>query len=105
MQFSFDNFILAEELFAIALQNLVACVLANNNLCLKLFSSLKSLTTFTVFYSVYVFFIPYSILRLQCYIESFYIDFTLKQNKLWNTFKIVSQFLAKNLKWFPSFLQ
>ena len=42
----FDNFILAKELFAKALQSLETCVLVNNNLCRKLFSSVASPTTF-----------------------------------------------------------
>ena len=36
----FDNFILADEVFTKALQNLEACVLVNNILCVKLVSSL-----------------------------------------------------------------
>ena len=36
----FDNFILADEVFTKALQNLEACVLVNNILCVKLISSL-----------------------------------------------------------------
>ena len=53
----FNNSILAEELFEKALQSLETCVLVNNNLCRKLFSSLESPTTFdssyfsTIFYS------------------------------------------------------
>ena len=35
------------------------------------------------------------------YIESFYIDIMLKQNKI----IILSQFIVKNLKWFVFFLQ
>ena len=42
----FDNFILADELFAKALWGLKTCVLLNNNLCGRLFSSLESPTTF-----------------------------------------------------------
>ena len=42
----FDKFILAEELFSKALQSLDTCVLVNNNLCEKLFSSLESPTIF-----------------------------------------------------------
>ena len=38
----FDNFILAEELFAKALESLETCVLVTNNLCGKISSSLKS---------------------------------------------------------------
>ena len=36
----FDNFILAEEFIAKVLRNFRTCVLVNNNLCGKLFSSL-----------------------------------------------------------------
>ena len=39
------KFNLAEELFAKALQSFETCVLVNNNLCGKLFSSLESPTT------------------------------------------------------------
>ena len=42
----FDNFILAEELFAKALWSFETCVLVNNNLWEKLFWSLESSTTF-----------------------------------------------------------
>ena len=45
----FDNFILAEKLFEKDLRNLEICVLVNNNLCRKLFSSLKSPKTFDEF--------------------------------------------------------
>ena len=38
----FDNFILAGELFAKALQSLGTCVLVSNNMCGKLFSSIES---------------------------------------------------------------
>ena len=38
----FDSFLLAEELFTKALRSFVTCVLVNNNLCEKLFSSLES---------------------------------------------------------------
>ena len=37
--------LLAEELFAYALRSFETCVLVNNNLCRKLFSSLESPTT------------------------------------------------------------
>ena len=40
------NFILAEESFAKALRDFETCVLVNNNLCGKLFSSLESPTAF-----------------------------------------------------------
>ena len=53
----FDNFILAEELFAKALRSFKTCVLVNNKLCGKLFSSLKSPTTFDeIFKATSVFF-------------------------------------------------
>ena len=42
----FDNFKLAEELFAKALRSFETCVLVKNNLCRKLFSSLELPTTF-----------------------------------------------------------
>ena len=44
--FFFNHFTLAEELFAKALWSLGTCVLVNNNLCGKLFSSLESPATF-----------------------------------------------------------
>ena len=47
----FDNFILAEELLAKALQSLKTYVLLNNNLYGKLFSSIESLTIFTSYFS------------------------------------------------------
>ena len=40
-----DNFILAKELPEKALQSFGTCVLVNNNLCQKLFSSLELPTT------------------------------------------------------------
>ena len=101
----FDNFILADELFAKALRNLETCVLVNNNSCGKLVSSLESPTTFDENFKVTS--VPFLIpdfnpiscelenTRLKCYIESFYIDFILKQNKItilsqlpkiWNSF-------------------
>ena len=39
-----DNFILAEELFGKALRSFEICVLVDNNLCRKLFSTLESPT-------------------------------------------------------------
>ena len=42
----FHNLILAKELFAKAFWSFETCVLVNNNLCGKLFSSLESPTTF-----------------------------------------------------------
>ena len=53
----FDNFILAKELFAKALRSFETCVLVNNKLCRKLFSSLKSPLTFDeIFKATSVFF-------------------------------------------------
>ena len=46
MQPVFENFILADEPFPKALRIFETCVLVNNNLCRKLFSSLESPTTF-----------------------------------------------------------
>ena len=56
----FDNFILAEELFAKALRSFETCVLVNNNLCGRLFSSLESPTPFDEIFKVssVPFFIP-----------------------------------------------
>ena len=48
----FDNFILAKELFAKALRSFETCVFLNNNLCLKLFSSLESPKTFRGIFKV-----------------------------------------------------
>ena len=48
----FDNFILAEELFAKALRSFETYVLANSNLSGKLFSSLESPTTFNECFKV-----------------------------------------------------
>ena len=42
----FDNFILADERFEKALISLETCVLVNNSLCWKLFSSVESLIIF-----------------------------------------------------------
>ena len=41
MQLIFDNFIIAYEPFVKALQSFENCVLVNNSLCEKLFSSLE----------------------------------------------------------------
>ena len=59
----FDNFILAEELFAKVLQSLETCALVNNNLCRKIFSLLETPTTFDESFKVTVvpFFIQYQI--------------------------------------------
>ena len=68
----FDNFILAEELFAKVLQSLETCVLVNSNLCRKLFLSLESPTTSDESFKVISvpFFIPYLNL-LTCELENF----------------------------------
>ena len=56
----FDNFILAYELFAKALRSFKTCVLVNNSICGKLFSSLESSTTFDESFKVtsVLFFVP-----------------------------------------------
>ena len=48
----FDNFILAEELFAKVLRSLESRVLVNNNLCGKLVSPFESPTTFDEIFKV-----------------------------------------------------
>ena len=71
------------------------CVLVNNNSCRKLFSSLESPATFdqiskvtSVPVSIPYFdllsceLVKFSILHLKFYIETFYIDCILKQNKI-----------------------
>ena len=56
----FDNFILAEEPFAKVLRSFEICLLVNNNLCGKLFSSLELPTMFDGSFKVtsIPFFIP-----------------------------------------------
>ena len=88
----FDNFILVDEPFAKALRSLETCVLVNNNVCEKLISSLESSTTFDESFKVasVPFWIPdfnlisceLENLPVKSYIESFYVDFILKQNKI-----------------------
>ena len=90
----FNNFMLAEKLFLKALRSFETCVLVNNNLCRKLFLSLRSSAIFgQIFKATSIpFFIPHfklliwelvkKTLRLKYYIESFYIDTILKQRKL-----------------------
>ena len=88
----FDNFTLAEELFAKVLKSLKTCVLVNNNLCGKLFSSLESRATvdesFKIisvpfFFQILIYWVlNKAILRLKCYTELFCNDIILKQNKL-----------------------
>ena len=48
----FDNFIVVEELYAKVLQSFETCVLVNNNLWGKSFSSLESPTTFDEIFKV-----------------------------------------------------
>ena len=52
MQLRFDNFVLAEELFVKAFGSFGTCVLVNNNLCGRLFSSLESPTIFEEIFKV-----------------------------------------------------
>ena len=78
-----DNFILAEELFAKALQSLETCVLVNNNLGRKLFWSLESPTKFGESFKVTS--VPF-----------FNLDFDLLSYKLEN-------FKFKMLYWFISY--
>ena len=103
----FDNFILADELFAKDLRSLETRALVNNNLCGKLVSPFESATTFNERFKVT--FVPLfagipgitdipeieepvflilinwvanqTILHLKCCIMSFCINIILKQNK------------------------
>ena len=102
----FDNFVLAEELFAKALWSFETCVLVSNNLCRKLFSSLELPTTFHENFKVasVPFFVPdfnllsceFDNFTVKCCIESCYTDIILKlknHNTLtvpWEKSKIVS---------------
>ena len=52
----FDNFYVSWRIFAKALQSVKACVLVNNNLCGKLFSSLESPITFDKIYFCIIFY-------------------------------------------------
>ena len=52
MQLRFDNFVLAEELFVKPFRSFGTCVLVNNNLCGRLFSSLESPTIFEEIFKV-----------------------------------------------------
>ena len=54
----YDNFILADDLFAKALRSLETCLLVDNNLCGKLISSLESLITFESDFTTLSFLIP-----------------------------------------------
>ena len=82
----FDNLILAGEPFAKALSSFKTCVLVNNNLWEKSFSSLESPTTFDEIFKVTLpFFIPNFNLLITCELESFtfkvsfYLDIKLEQ--------------------------
>ena len=88
----FENFVLADKVFAKALQIFETCVSVNNSSCGKLVSSLEFPIKFDEGFKVtsIPFFIPdFILLRseledlyLMCYIESFYINIILKQNKI-----------------------
>ena len=68
----FDNFILADWLFAKALRSFEIYVLVNNNLCKKLSSSLESSTTFDESFKVTS--VPFLILDfnlLNCELDNF----------------------------------
>ena len=77
----FDSFMLAKELFAKALQSLETCVVVDNNLCRKLFSSLESLIIFDEWFKISL--VPFFIAdfnlvsceldNFTCYIDSFFI--------------------------------
>ena len=96
---NWENFILADKLFAKVLQIFKTCV-SVNNLCGKSTSSLKFSIKFHEIFKVTSapFFIPdfnllsfeLEYLHLPCYIESFYISIILNQNK----FVILWQFLV-----------
>ena len=72
MQMSFENFILAEELFVKVLQSFETCALVNTNLWGKLFSSLESPRTFDESFKVtsVPFFIP-DFNLLSCELDNF----------------------------------
>ena len=100
----FEKFTLADEPFAKALLIFETCVLVNNNLWGELATSWKLPTTFDERFKVtsvhLLFLIPkilisnQTILHWKYYIESFYFNIILKQNKF-----------MKNLKWFLLLLQ
>ena len=97
----FDNFILADELFAKVLRSLETRVLVNNNLCGKLvspfderfkvtfvpvFTGIPGITDIPVIQEpVFLILMNWvanqTILHLKCYIVSFCINIILKQNK------------------------
>ena len=89
---------LAEELFAKALRSFETCVLVNNNLCGKSFSSVRSPTTFAERSEVTL--VPFFIADfnlLSCELDHFTFK-VLKQKK--KKITILLQFLAKNVKLF-----
>ena len=60
----FDDFMLAEELFAKASRSFETCVLVNNNSCGKLFSLLESATTFDEIFKVT--WVPFFVSNFDC---------------------------------------
>ena len=70
----FDSFKLADEPFAKTLRIFETCVLVNNNLFVKLFSSLESPSTFIKYFKVtsVLFWIP-DLSLLSCELNSFYV--------------------------------
>ena len=106
----FGNCILVDKLLPRALRSLETCVLVNNNLCGKLYSSLELPITFVERFKVtsVPFFISDFNFKLQ--IRQFYVskvmlthytDIILKHKKI----TILSQFLPKNLKQYLLLLQ
>ena len=98
----FENFILAVESFETALQLFKTCVLVNNNLWGKLFSSLESPTIFDERFKVAS--VPFFIADfnlLSCKLDNFtfnvlyWVIFILK-----NKIRILLQSFVKNLKLF-----
>ena len=68
----FDNFMLADELFAWALRGLETWVLVNNNLCRKLFLSLESPAIFDEWFKViFVSFFIADFNLLSCELDNF----------------------------------
>ena len=90
----FESFILADESFAKALRIFKTCLLVNNNLCKKIFSSLESPIIFDERFKVTLvsFFIA-DFNLLYVILSHFYI-------KEKNNIRILLQFLVKNLKQF-----
>ena len=83
----FDYFILADEPFAKALRNLETCVLVNNSLCEKLFSSLELPITFHERFkvtSVPFFIANFNLLRCELELLYWIILYWYCINKKWN---------------------